>query len=210
MSKEVVQAKKSLKQLTAEILTAAKDLGDLNERVDAARSEHAKLLVEKEQILAELTRLGILRDSSIQEIGNLEVATTNQTSVLRAVDGLTSLATDALALSKKEKESVTEDIEGLELSRELKEVLIVDEQERYDSLVLLVEELEARERVASARLSEWKAKVAREAVRFEKIQGAIEDALSSFRIFEKRIAQFSLETGYLVSYKDPALVDKEK
>ena len=203
MAGEAVKAKKSLKQLTAEILQAAADLSKLTDALSKGKDELAEVTRQVENLRNEATRLLVANDTARREYESLVSSTANSVLVLRSVDDLRIDSEGRVVEAEGDlatlSDSSAEALEELIHKAEITEVA----QGQYDDISLRKKETESELRVLEARAEEWKAKIARLAVQYENVKGCIEDALAKFSIFQTRIAKFSNETGYIIKYEDP-------
>lgn len=210
MASELVRAKKSLGQVTAEILTAAKDLQAITDLRDTRKSEVGALDVEIISKNAEITSLNGKIVSKTSELAIVDTRSLEAVRVLQRFDDLKIAVEQAIADGSLEVQQNVDILEGLFDKRNMAEIIANDKQESAVSATVRADGAEKRILLLEARENEMKNRIARKAIQLQEILGAIDTAIVNFRRYEERIGHLSRETGYLIKYDDPSLLlDKE-
>jgi len=211
MPSQTGAAQTRLEELKKEIEIESRKLSDItseSERLESGnevkRKDSAHLDTELEEKRKDLSSL-------VEQIGNL----TNDYDELvikyretenderLAQENVDSIAGDAnellrqISLFEADKISKGKEVEGLDSLLETK-------RGEYRKLTRDLAEAETKLGVARAELKKIGGK-------YSRFVAAIDNALQQFRVFEGRIGQLSLETGYMISYERPQdLLDNDE
>lgn len=210
MPSPVVIAKKTLKELQKEILTAAADLS----KVDSSRNQKVS---EVEALKNEVISLEQRKASLTQELGSKvhELASTEETKretarVSQVMSDQIETSTAFRALVKEDTDQLRGDLVALEECRDMTADLFESEVEQYSLIRKKKEEAILEIASLQGKLSAISEMVQKMETKRDAVLGAIEDALVNFRRFEKRMNLFSRDTGYTIGYKDPSSLLKDK
>jgi chromosome segregation ATPase len=203
MAGEIVKARKNLKQLREEIVEVSRELGGIREEVDRLNTQ--KVSLERESSDLRNTIQGLLKEiaSRLEELRGLGVSIEDKHDVAGKL-GVTLSNVEAKWKELEERfDSRTTALNLLNENIVKKEEAIAERQAVYDSLG---EEIEIQlsqkaQAITLADKAEARMKSANE--KRQQIMAAIHGAISRFKVFEKRIARFSKDTGYVVGYPRP-------
>lgn len=203
MAGEIVKAKASLKDLTTRILAAAKDLGSLEERIELKKTEEGEIDSRLSSKHSEEQLIDLRIQEKRAELQRLDTEKGDKILMLIGIDSSREKSAEVLAQNEIIASDLSEDIASLEdrkaSAEESAEYSVLRAQERGADL----DEAEKQLRVFQAQEAHVKASIVQKSIRLQRILGAIEDAMTAFRLYERRIARFAKDTGYLVSYTDP-------
>lgn len=210
MPGQVVKARMTLKELREACLEAARTLGRTESRNATLSTENGaieksnanKRIVGEsldKQIVQKRQELGILDDAVEGKryvVIMLDDSIETSAISLEDIEYQTRKLLDQLSVLEYENDSADKNLQGKELLRQRFEKDVRELIGRKISLENAVVRL----------LRDLDKAVAKK----EGVFGAIEEALANFRVFERRIAQFTEDTGYIVGYDRPdTLLDNE-
>ncbi len=210
MPGEIVKARRNLKQLRDDIVEAAKETQRNQDINEGLKTDNHVLFRKKTCAEEDLEKLYDEIEKRHKELGILDKAVEGKRYVvimlddsieasavsLEDIEVQTRNLIDQLSVLEYENQSVDKDLQGKQLLRERFEK---DIRELIGKKVSL-------ENAVARLLKDLDRAVAKK----DGVLGAIEEALANFRIFERRIAQFTEDTGYMVGYPRPdVLLDNE-
>lgn len=211
MQSLTAQAKAKLKEIQKETDDANKILsqrqGTISELIseeEARRSNIVNLAAEKKTL-----------DESIMakkaELSGIEVAYTECNSKrIEASDGEISLRKEKEKHEGRQRELIYENA-SLESDKKDRKREIDGMTEVRSGLETEVKNLNGEKVKLEQDISMARASLAKIQGLLNKVRGAIDHALEQFRIFEGRIGRLSQETGYLISWDNPAdLLEEEE
>lgn len=210
MPGELVKARRTLKQIREDIVEAAKTLGATESRNEELKSENGAIEKDNESKRAHTLSLDEEIEQKRRELGILDQAIEGRRFVVISIDE--SAEASALSLSEIERQAkeLLDQVAVLALEqssakRDLAGKQLLREKFESDIRNLIGQKISLEQAVA--RLVH---EITDATQKKDGVMGAIEEALENFRIFERRINQFSQETGYMVGYKRPeALLDNK-
>lgn len=200
------KAKETLKELQERIVVVARELNGYEERISNAKSELTQLVSDKHDISGQIAALGKTVEEMSQEIVSIlrtkESTTLALNTIVAQIDGA------RLALAEIESMRNTK---GLQIEELNKEILSFTEQGDFaeqlsEALILKRDALKASCVTLEQQCATLRSDIEKSTKTHDEIVTTIDSNIDKFRLFERRIAQFSQETGYIVGYKDPGLL----
>lgn len=210
MAGEIVKARKNLKELREDIIVAAHELGIIQDQVTPLRSE--KVALENEITRLRRTITSLLGDiaARLEELRRLGV------NIEDKHDVASRLGTVLSDVETKWKEledrfgARTTSLNRLDDSILEKERLLSERQTAYDSLGKELDTILSEKSEAETARDKAYSGIEKANELHRQIAMTIHAAMEKFRIFERRIARFSKDTGYVVGYPRPEkLLDSE-
>lgn len=204
-------ARRTLEKLQGDIQEAARELGKV-------KQEHTALTSDVDSLKREKTRLGdelrALRDDISKaaiEHGALQGLVEDARAAVAKAESAEADALGRIVECDQRRDKLIDELASLELSAKMS-------REEREGRVLLRERLEKEikgligEKVETEHeLQDVRDQVILARRKYDRILNAINEAVDNFRLFERRISQFSEETGYMVGYPkiEPLLEDNQ-
>lgn len=203
MAGAVAQARTTLQLLTDDISKSSRDLSVIKGDHSKLLSENEVLRCEKTQLVDEIASLRSGLTQSNGELIRLRQTISESVEIKKSID-------EGAQIARQETENLESERGGLLRQIALLEVLLLKLKDEEAGLKLTTERFEKDlHKILDAKLvAENDIRVAKNSLavitrRHNDVQGAISEAMESFRLFENRIAQFTKDTGYIVGYPRP-------
>lgn len=203
MAGEIVKGRNTLERLREEITGTAKELNTNQERNLSLKTENGSIEKQINENKEKLTILIEQIERRQEELHGLDSSVIDAQESIATIGSSSASASMALIEAEQQSSSLIDEIASLELDRqsllaEIEGRKILRDRMELDVRNLLGKKI-ALER--SVLLSEESIRGANK--KKEEVFVAIDTALENFKVFERRIAQFSIDTGYIVGYTRP-------
>lgn len=203
---ETGKARSTLAELREQIAVVIPELQRVSEDRDKAKTELGKLVNDIHSRRSELATLDRMMDIYRTAVEGL---TFIKSRLIRSNAEITDRTLSMDKAIEQKKEVLTETSVGIQIAKIEKERHLTESEKEHKKKNLLAQDisrLESERIVIGARVEAAHQEERLSMERKQRIDSAIEEALTGFRIFENRIMAFSRETGYMVGYTDPAKV----
>lgn len=210
MPGEIKRARTTLQRLQDEVVETAKELNRINGEREQIKAENGARMKKNIDLDAEGVHLINKVNALYKELDSLEEVIQNKHNVVIVIDSLVVVSGNSLNEVNRHMEEVRGKIIALEeqyasVAREMEE-----KSASKEVMEKSVRDLSSSKHELEQKISSLVSDLESVAKSKEDVDRAIGTALEDFKRFERRIAQFSEDTGYTVGYVRPdTLLNKE-